>query len=195
MDKPDHPSLRMLRILSHPLRMRILTILEKEDTSPTRLAIDTGETVGKIFYHVDVLLAEDCIELVRTEPRRGTAEHFYRLNPQSAIVASRSWEGVPRSLRGQLVGEALEGFTARAISALNEGTFQGREGSVLNWRPMRVDEEGWEEVRLALQATDDRLSSISAKSVERLDEKDGIAVIVSFSAFEAAPPPEATDDG
>lgn len=195
MDKPEDPDLRMLRILFHPLRVQILKILEEEDTSPTRLAAFTKETVGKISYHVDVLLAEDCIELARTEPRRGTAEHFYRLNPQSPVVTSRSWEGMPRSLRGQLVGEALEGFTARAISALNEGTFQGREGSVLNWRPMRVDEEGWDEIRLALQAADDRLSSISAKSAERLGEKDGVAVVVSFSAFEAAPPSEATDDG
>ncbi len=194
MDKPDHPDSRMLRILGHPLRVQILKTLEEEVTSPTRLAALTKETVGKISYHVDVLLAEDCIELVRTEPRRGTSEHFYRLNPQSAVVASRSWEGVPLSLQGQLVGEALDGFTARAISALSKGTFQGREGSVLKWRPVRVDEEGWDEIRLALQAADDRLSSISAKSTERLGEKDGIAVVVSFSAFEATSPPEATDD-
>jgi DNA-binding transcriptional ArsR family regulator len=195
MDKPKDPDQRVIRILRHPLRVQILQILERQDASPTRLSKFTKEPLAKILYHVKVLVKEDCIELNRMEPRRGTAEHFYRLKPQGLIGAVKNWGEVPASLQGQLVTAALESFTTHAISALKKGTFQERDGSVLNWRPMRVDEDGWNEILLALQDADNRLSSISLRGAERLGEKDGIAVVVSFSAFEAASPPEATDNG
>jgi hypothetical protein len=194
MDKPEDPDQRVIRILRHPLRVQILQILEGQDASPTRLSKFTKEPLSKILYHVKVLLKEDCIELNRTEPRRGTAEHFYRLKPQAPIGVIRNWGEVPASLQGQLVTAALESFTTRAISALKKGTFQERNGSVLNWRPMRVDEDGWNEILLALQDADDRLSSIAVRSAERLGGSNAIAVVVSLSAFETADPPEATDD-
>lgn len=191
MGKPDHADQRMVRVLGHPLRVQILQILEGEDASPTRLAGLTEESVGKVSYHIKVLLKEDCIELHKTEPRRGTAEHFYRIKPEAPIGTSGNWGDVPDSLQGPLVGAALDAFTTRAISALRKGTFQERDGSVLNWRPMLVDEEGWKEVLDALRETDKHLHTISAKNVARLRKKNGIAIVVSFSAFETASPPEA----
>ncbi len=194
MDEPDHAGQRMVRVLGHPLRVRILQILEGQDASPTRIAGITEETVGKVSYHIKVLLKENCVELHRTEPRRGTAEHFYRLKPQAPIGTSGDWREVPRSLQEHLVGAALDAFTTRAVSALTHGTFQEREGSILKWRPMKVDEEGWKEILEALRDTDERLHTISARNVERLRKKIGISVVVSFSAFEA-PSPSGTVDG
>lgn len=38
-------------------------------------------TLGMAAYHVRKLLADELVELVRTEPRRGAVASFYRLTP------------------------------------------------------------------------------------------------------------------
>jgi hypothetical protein len=45
--------------------------------SPSELPDALGEPLGNVSYHVRILRELDCIELVRTEPRRGALEHFY----------------------------------------------------------------------------------------------------------------------
>jgi DNA-binding transcriptional ArsR family regulator len=78
---------RLFKILSHPLRHRILVMLnEMEEGSPTQLAGRLGEPVGNVSYHVKVLAEANAIELARTEPRRGALEHFYRPIDQPQIT-------------------------------------------------------------------------------------------------------------
>ena len=68
----------MARALSHPLRFRLLQHYCQEETSPSRLARALGARLGDASYHTRVLRDLGCIELVRTAPRRGADEHFYR---------------------------------------------------------------------------------------------------------------------
>ena len=75
--------LRMAKALSHPIRMQILTILHKRVASPNQIAQELGEGLSQVSYHVKVLKEYKCIELVRTEPRRGAVEHFYRATARS----------------------------------------------------------------------------------------------------------------
>ena len=70
---------RLAKALSHRLRVQILRRLEEAgEASPKELAQALGEPVGNISYHVCILRELDCVELVRTEPRRGALAHFYR---------------------------------------------------------------------------------------------------------------------
>ena len=79
---------RCFKILSHPLRQQILTLLtEMHEGSPTQLADRLGEPVGNISYHFKVLAQGAAIELVRTEPRRGALEHFYRPITRTAHIS------------------------------------------------------------------------------------------------------------
>jgi DNA-binding transcriptional ArsR family regulator len=66
------------RALAHPLRQRILMLLELEVQTPLDLARSMGEPLNKIGYHVHALRDAGCIELVRTEHRRGAVALFYR---------------------------------------------------------------------------------------------------------------------
>jgi DNA-binding transcriptional ArsR family regulator len=72
----------MGRLLAHPLRDRLLFEYQGDPTSPSKVARRLGESVSLVSYHTDVLARNGCLELVRTERRRGAIEHFYR-----AIVA------------------------------------------------------------------------------------------------------------
>src|SRR4051794_24765197 len=71
---------RIAKVLAHPLRGRILQRLGERVASPADLAAELGAPLGVVSYHVRMLRDYDCVELVRTEPRRGTLRHFYRAN-------------------------------------------------------------------------------------------------------------------
>ena len=58
--------------------MRILTRLNEGVASPNEMAKEFEESLPLVSYHVRILRELDCIELVRTTPRRGAIEHHYR---------------------------------------------------------------------------------------------------------------------
>jgi DNA-binding transcriptional ArsR family regulator len=67
--------------LAHPLRRRILRkMIEGEvEISPRDLALDLGEPLSRLSYHVRILAWCGAIELVRTEQVRGSTQHIYRV--------------------------------------------------------------------------------------------------------------------
>ncbi len=68
---------RLIKALGHPVRMRVLDILNARVASPSELAKELGEPLGNVAYHVKILEETGSIELVRTAPVRGALEHFY----------------------------------------------------------------------------------------------------------------------
>jgi DNA-binding transcriptional ArsR family regulator len=70
----------LLSILQHPLRKRLLRFyVEAEGTlSPKELALLANDPkISNVGYHVRVLAEKGAVELVETQPRRGSVEHFY----------------------------------------------------------------------------------------------------------------------
>jgi DNA-binding transcriptional ArsR family regulator len=68
---------RLERALAHPLRARVLAILDAEIASPTALAHQVGAPLGIVAYHVRVLASLNLIRLVDVTQRRGSLEHCY----------------------------------------------------------------------------------------------------------------------
>lgn len=78
---PEEELALLGKILSHPLRIRILIALADEgEWSATRLANQLREPVGKISYHVRYLADSSVVELQRIVPRRGSVESYYSLS-------------------------------------------------------------------------------------------------------------------
>ena len=70
----------LLSILQHPLRKRLLRLyVEAEGTlSPKELTLLANDPkISNVGYHVRVLAEKGAVELVETQPRRGSVEHFY----------------------------------------------------------------------------------------------------------------------
>ena len=71
----------LLSILQHPLRKRLLRFyVEAEGTlSPKELTVLANDPkISNVGYHVRVLAEKGAVEnLVETQPRRGSVEHFY----------------------------------------------------------------------------------------------------------------------
>lgn len=70
---------RMLFLLQHPLRRRLLGLyVESDDSlSPKELADYVKAPLDHVACHVRVLAKHRALELVETRPVRGAVEHFY----------------------------------------------------------------------------------------------------------------------
>lgn len=67
------------KLVRHPTRVQIVTVLTKKDMSPSEIAVKIDATLGTTAYHVRTMLKLGAIELVDEGRVRGAIEHFYRL--------------------------------------------------------------------------------------------------------------------
>jgi DNA-binding transcriptional ArsR family regulator len=174
---------RMMKALSHPLRWRILEYLAAGPASPSTIATELGEPLGNVSYHVKTLLEYDCVELVKTEPRRGAVEHFYRATDR-AFLSDSDWAKIPASARKGISGSILESIGQSATDAMAEGTIEGRKDSHLSDTPLVLDEKGWKELNKALSDTVKRAGEIQKEARKRLGKDDGIATKLAIMHFE-----------
>src|SRR4051794_21338167 len=86
---------------------RILQRLGERVASPGELAVELGAALRLVSHHVRVLRDYDCVELVRTEPRRGALQHFYRASARRSLGAEQ-WRRLPSGLRRELSGDGLQ---------------------------------------------------------------------------------------
>jgi DNA-binding transcriptional ArsR family regulator len=156
----------MAKALSHPLRLRVLQELTlKGEGSPVQVAGALGERLGNVSYHMRILHELGCVELVRTEPRRGAVEHFYRpvLLP---FADDAQWERLPVAVRRQLAGQTLGHIVRSAAAAAGAGGFD-RSGAHVVWAPLALDAEGWQELSALLLGVLERSARIQADSDAR----------------------------
>lgn len=91
--QPQGAGDRVLRVISHPIRIEILRVLSSRVASPKELARELGESVSNVSYHFKYLRLEGCIEIVETEQRRGAIEHYYRAK-QAPLDGDEAWTGL-----------------------------------------------------------------------------------------------------
>jgi hypothetical protein len=108
-----------MSLVGHPLRVVILGRLIAGEASPNGLfkqlePSHAGLTLGQLAYHFRTLAAEGKIRLARTEPVRGTEQHFYELDEagcellrQIGMTGEPLHEHVHRGLRDR--GWELDG--------------------------------------------------------------------------------------
>lgn len=66
-----------LKAMGHPVRTRILQILEVEPSSAKELSTRLSMTHGKVGYHINVLADAGLIEIVEERPVRAVVEKVY----------------------------------------------------------------------------------------------------------------------
>ncbi len=154
------------RALAHPLRQRILMLLEREVQTPLDLARSLDEPLNKIGYHVHALREAGCIELVRTEHRRGAVAHFYRPTSR-AFLSDEQWAALPVGIRRRLVTQTLGDVMSDAREAAHGEGFDGDDVHVSRTL-LELDDEGYAEIVALLNSTLDRVREIQAGSQSRL---------------------------
>jgi DNA-binding transcriptional ArsR family regulator len=157
---------RLHKALSHPLRRQILTALDSgRVASPAELAAELDVHLSNISYHFKTLVRLEAIELVDTQPVRGTIEHFYRsrLRPTEAVQALELPEQVRASLTAHEVGEVID----RIRDLSGEGGL-GDSRSQVRSSTLDLDEQGQQEVAEVVAEALERVSAIQAEAGKRL---------------------------
>jgi DNA-binding transcriptional ArsR family regulator len=187
-NKRESPDTRYIKAVAHPLRQEILSVLNEREASPKELSDQLGENLSHVSYHFRVLRDYECIELVRTEPRRGATEHYYKAT-SSIHLEAEELAKLPASVRNGISGAFLRISFADAAEALAAGALEAREDRNLTHMPMDVDEEGWRELGELGAEVLERAMAIKAASIDRLLEsgEEKIPVTLNVMAYEAKP--------
>jgi DNA-binding transcriptional ArsR family regulator len=140
----------IVKAMSHPLRLRILARLNEGVASPNEMAKEFGESLPLVSYHVRILRELDCIELVRTTPRRGAIEHHYRAM-QRAFLDEDMWSQIPPSARKAVSSIGLDKALTDIREAMDADTFDARLDRHQSYSPLLLDEQAWEELNEKLR--------------------------------------------
>jgi DNA-binding transcriptional ArsR family regulator len=178
---------RLVKALSHPLRMQLLSLLHGNVASPVELATRLGEPIGNVSYHIRMLADLELIELVSTTPRRGAIEHHYRAI-ERPFLSDAQWARIPQGTRKGVSASVIEHIVGDLRAAVVEDTLDARADRHLSRRPLVVDEQGWEQLMSLLSDALERAFAIQAESAARLVESgaEGFAAEVTMAGFEPA---------
>ena len=133
----------LMKALSHEDRVRAFAILAERVASPNELAKELNEGLSQVSYHVKVLEGYELIELVRTEPRRGAVEHYYRAVEQT-LIPPGAWDNLPPAVRKSVSVSILSEFFDDASASMEAGVFDKSPGE-LSWSPLILDALGVKE--------------------------------------------------
>jgi DNA-binding transcriptional ArsR family regulator len=111
------PDARVIKAIGHPLRRAILVALNETQASPTQLARRFGEPVNLVAYHTGILAKAGAVELVHTEPRRGSTEHFYRATMRP-FFEDREWAKLPLETRRAVFDQDIKRIVADVRQAV-----------------------------------------------------------------------------
>jgi DNA-binding transcriptional ArsR family regulator len=172
----------LLKAISHPLRHRLLGLLDDRTASPNELARELGLPLGRVSYHIRLLADLGAIELVRTEPRRGALEHFYRAVTRGWF-SEEDWARLPRAARRGIVGQSLQRIFSDVTASVDAGGFDGPASQVKRVS-LELDERGLEEVSEVLASAAAQVDRINAESADRRAGAEGVATEVALLHFE-----------
>jgi DNA-binding transcriptional ArsR family regulator len=182
---------RLVKALAHELREEILIILNERMASPNELAKELEEGLSQVSYHVKVLKDYECITLVKTEPRRGAVEHYYRATSRP-FLSDRSWHELPLTAREGLSAGLMQSIVKDAVVALEEGTFDAREDRHLSRTSLILDEKGWRDLTKAMEGWLTKVAKIHQESGTRLSkagsDAEAISALVAMIGIEMPEP-------
>jgi DNA-binding transcriptional ArsR family regulator len=160
----------LVRAIAHPLRARILGILQERRASPKELAAEFGMPLANVAYHVRILSDLKLIRLVKKTPRRGAIEHHYEAIA-GAEVNDSAWGATPSVVRDKLLSAALDEVGRTVSDAAASGGF-ARTDTHLTRTRLVLDDQGWRELGQMLMDVLHRADELQRASAERLKEAD-----------------------
>ena len=160
----------LVRALGHPLRARILGILQERRASPRELAEELRVPLGNVAYHVGKLADLKLIKLVKQTPRRGAVEHYYEATA-ATVIRNSAWSEAPGLVRKAVAASTLEEIGRSVTQAAFGGGFE-RSDAQLSRTRLVLDARGWSELAEAIAKFIERAGQVAAQSETRLERAD-----------------------
>lgn len=184
-------NLDLAKALGHPLRFRSLHILNCRVASPSEIARELNVPVNNLNYHIEKLVEYGCIELVKTQKKRGTTESFYRATSRARLT-DNDWIHLPATVQDDISFDVMAVIGREVSAAFRCGSFNSRPDRRQSYLELDLDEEGWKKATGVLATAEETLLEIEAESVNRrAASNDGdeptVAMGVTLLGFEICP--------
>lgn len=162
-------------------------MLDEQEASPVVLADKLKEPLGTVSYHVRTLYDLGLLELVRTRPRRGATEHFYRTRGHPAF-SDEAWDQLGAVPKQRMISAALQQIYEYASRSAAAGGFD-RPDAHFSRAPLKLDHQGWTELASATKKWLEQALRIEEAAARRLqaDPHSRIDVGLVTLLFEALP--------
>ena len=185
---------RLVKALAHPVRVRILGILEHRTATPKELARELSLPLENTSYHVRALREFGFIKLERKRQVRGAVEHHYRAVARPRVSA-KAWEQMPESLKQAMNAANISQLSDIVNRGVEQGKFS-RPESQLQRMPYVLDDEGFKAASDVLSDALERISAIEKDAKARIEagNSDPVPVVTAVMLFDRPDPPRLDPD-
>jgi len=179
---------RLARAASHPLRAKLLAMLNTNPASPSELEQALKDVpLSNISYHVRVLFELNVIEIVDKQQIRGATKTIY-VGTTKMQLDDDAWKELSAATKDGISVEAVGEVLERASCAIKGGTFDKRDNRHVITAIPDLDEQGWEEVAQTIADAYERVNDIAATAVNREpDPTKRFRATVSLLSYESPP--------
>lgn len=188
LGRPAHE--KLVKGLSHPVRVECLTVLTKRVASPSELSEILEHDLSNISYHIRTLDELGLIELVREESIRGAVAHFYKA-VERPLISESEWEQIPPEVRKAIAAYGWDLLFKDATDAIERGTFDSRPDRHLSRTTLLLDSEGFERLSARMEELLEAVLSEQAAATERMNASGEEPIhAVAATALFPTPDPE-----
>lgn len=165
--------LDQLRLLSDPLKLRLLQAFSESAKTTKQVAAELGEGVTKLYRHVDALHDSGLIEVVEERQKRGAIERTFRAVARRFEADQSLFSGAPTD---EVVGAAREMLQVAETEILNVLTHarDDEEPAIIMRIRGRASPEKIAELRTALQAWLESVTRCDPAPAEDTEEIGGL---------------------
>jgi DNA-binding transcriptional ArsR family regulator len=194
--RPDFVSPQLAAAMSHPTRVRVMSVLTERAASPREIATKIGEPLNNVTYHVNQLRDLGCIELIRAEPVRGgrVTEHFYR-SCRRAYFDESAWDELTEKERYGVISAILKMISQDIATAMAGGTFLQDGDAHASRSVLHVDDEGWEEVVKVIGRATNELFEVEERVAARAAEGIPTPIHAKLDILQYRMPPRPAERG
>jgi DNA-binding transcriptional ArsR family regulator len=157
---------QLIKALAHPMRTRILGLLDERVASPRQLSDELGAPLQNVSYHVRELAKLGLIKLVRTIRRRGAIEHHYTA-VAAPHVSEQAWSELPPIVRRRMTAAGLSEILKQINEAAAGGGFIADDAHLTRTQ-LVLDDQGRKALAKELEATIQRVHRIHEQARKRL---------------------------
>jgi DNA-binding transcriptional ArsR family regulator len=133
-------NLEQVRLLSDPLKLQVLQAFAEAEKTTKQVATELGESVTKLYRHVDALHDAGLLEIASEKQKRGTIERTFRAIAERFEVDQSLFAGEAGDEGAAAIRQVLRGVEDEIIGAIgaagsdNDGQNDDLEGILMRLR-------------------------------------------------------------
>jgi hypothetical protein len=180
--------LRLSKVLSHPVRVRILAECSIDAMSPRGFRKEFGgPSLADVSQDFEVLEQFGWLDQVPAVAGALPEKFDRRYSTTEPLILDSDWSGISDSAKALITHRIVETLSARVKDAMAAGTIIGRPDSHITWTPLSLDQQGWERVIARVDALFYSLFEEQEEASARMAEsgEEPIPTTVALLSFES----------